>query len=159
MIIDKGGRAAAYPSDRADLFKLRGSNLYSSGVHRIRLEIGVSTEYMHFDFFGIISGSATYQSYTTDIARLPCVYGLSMRSVYRQGQAFDNQRAPPLRRGVSFIGLTLDCVNHKISYYTIERGSQSPKLNILIDTQICPFPWQWHLNFSEKTWYLRLISE
>jgi len=156
MSIDNNGRTAGYIDNRNDQFIIAGSNLYSSGVHRIRLQVGAWSENTFIQFYGIIGENPKYRTYMGNILEKPCACGWSAHGGYHHGQVFPRQTDLPIRPG-NIIELVLDCVNHKISYCIIHKNSKSSVEHIVVDTELCPFPWKWYLHLYGKMWCLRLV--
>jgi len=156
MIIDNDGRTAGYIDNRNDQFKIAGSNLYLSGVHRIRLQVGALSGNTYIQFYGIIGENPKYPTYMDNITRTPCACGWGAHHVYHQGQVFPRQTGAPIRSW-EIIELVLDCVNHKISYCIIHKNSKSSVEHIVVDTELCPFPWKWYLHLYGKMWCVRLL--
>ncbi|CAF1274969.1 unnamed protein product [Rotaria sp. Silwood1] len=151
LIIQNDGRAAGYFNCQNDFLGLGGSNLYSSGTHRIKLQFMACEGITQIEFFGIISDSLKYQASMTHWTEMACTYGCGTRFKCEKGKRFPKAEDLPIRNG-TVIQLALDCSNHKIYY----KNGNSYVQEILIDTQVCPFPWKWRLRFFSKTGCLRL---
>ncbi|CAF3935162.1 unnamed protein product [Rotaria sp. Silwood1] len=151
LIIQNDGRAAGYFNCQNDLLGLGGSNLYSSGTHRIKVQFMACEGITQIEFFGIISDSLKYQASMTHWTEMACTYGCGTRFKCEKGKRFPKAEDLPIRNG-TVIQLALDCSNHKICY----KNGNSYVQEILIDTQVCPFPWKWRLRFFSKTGCLRL---
>ena len=158
MQLNDSGREAGYLGDGLKNFELGGSNSYSSGVHRIEMEFLV-TEFVENHFFGVISGTSRYQSRLKTTSSQPCAYGWSRYGIYRKGQNFHHQGDIKIRSGSHVLELTLDCVHHKIIFRINGSDDRVPVKDIVIDTEACPFPWQWRFLFSANKWALRLVSK
>ena len=150
-------RESGYLGDGLKSFELAGSNSYSSGVNRIEMEFLVS-DFVEIRFFGVISTNPTCQSHLKTTPNQPCAYGWSRYSIYQKGQKF-HQGEMTLRSGSHVLELTLDCVHHKMIFRIDRSDYKLPVKDIVIDTEACPFPWQWRFQFSAHKWALRLVSK
>lgn len=116
------------------------------------------SEFLGIEFFGVISGTSRYQSNSWITTSQPCAYGWGRYGVYQKGKlsSFGNEIRP---RSDSVLELTLDCDHHKIIFLINRSNYGLPMKDIVIDTEACPFPWQWRFRFLANQWAVRLRAE
>ncbi|CAF1187978.1 unnamed protein product [Rotaria sordida] len=134
--------------------EVRGKFGYSSGTHLFRLQIEKNPSRIWI-FFGIISKSQLMTKFSYESSS---AYGWADYDDYFLcGFRHNNQITDRFHHTIEndIVALVLDCTNRKI-YYTNERSQKSQQLNI--DINICPFPWQFHINICGTSDQVRLLS-
>jgi hypothetical protein len=139
-----------YVKNNSDIYtEVRGKCEYTTGQHTLCLKVEQLTGWI---LFGIISKSTALQihSYAS-----PSCYGWynGQEFVYAGGQNIGGQGTDVVQNDT--IHLVIDCDNRLIRL-TNERTNQT--LELQVDIQTCPFPWQLHLNLNVAPTRIRIIS-
>ncbi|CAF0996506.1 unnamed protein product [Adineta ricciae] len=139
-----------YVKNGNDLYtEVRGQCEYSSGLHTIFLRV---EEYAHWILFGIISKSTPLQihSYAS-----PSCYGWynGVDFVYAAGVCIGGQGIDVIAN--DRVQLTIDCDNRLIRLINKRSGRT---LELAVDIEKCPFPWQLHLNLNAQPTRVRIVS-
>jgi len=128
---------------------VRGKREYTIGQHTLSLKIEQLNGWI---LFGIISKSAPLEihSYAS-----PSCYGWynGDNFVYAAGQLIDEQGSDAVQNDT--VHLVIDCDNRLIRLIN-ERTNQT--LELPVDINECPFPWQLHLNLNLKPTRIRIVS-
>ncbi|UJR15387.1 hypothetical protein I4U23_002335 [Adineta vaga] len=129
--------------------EVRGKCQYVTGKHIINLHVEQLTGWI---LFGIISESTPLQihSYVS-----PSCYGWYNGSgfVYAGGQCTGGIGSDVVQSDT--IQLVIDCDNRLIRLINARSGQT---LELSVDIEKCPFPWQLHLNLNEKPTRIRIQS-
>jgi hypothetical protein len=136
--------------DNADVYtEVRGRYEYSTGKHTVSLKVEELTGWI---LFGIISKSTPLQihSYIS-----PSCYGWynGQEFVYAGGENIGGQGTDVIKNDI--IHLVIDCDKRLIQLIN-ERINRT--LELQVDLQKCPFPWQLHLNLNLAPTRIRIIS-
>ncbi|CAF0790472.1 unnamed protein product [Rotaria sp. Silwood1] len=132
--------------------ELRGKNEYTTGRHRIRLCIEQSDD--RWTFLGITSKSTLLQKQSSSSKSS---YGWTNNNYFWiNGECHPNQSSARIEMKTNdIITLIFDCNNHKISMIN-ERTNA--KYELLVNTDHCSFPWQFHVNLYEANSRIRILS-
>jgi uncharacterized coiled-coil protein SlyX len=146
---EEGGKVVSLTQPQDVYTEIRGKYEYTTGRHTIALKVEQLTGWI---LFGIISKSTALQvhSYTS-----PSCYGWYNGShfVYTGGQCVGGQGSDVAVDDT--IQLVIDCNNRLIQLIN-ERTGQ--KLELAVDVEKCPYPWQLHLNLNEAPTRVRIAS-
>lgn len=139
ICIEDNGRLALRSGVDTCFSYVRGKNEYSKGKHQIRFVITKRTPSIVMSFNVAPTALAISSSPSDDDYHL---YGwetddgiIIPRNDHRNSKDFEDF----LGQTTLHVQLTLDCDNHKISYFN-EQTKNTHEMNVNI--QICPFPWQ-----------------
>ncbi len=131
--------------------EIRGKSGYSTGRHtlRFRVEHLVGNPWI---FFGIISKSELMQanSYSSSSNN----GWATGNQTYVNGQYTSEQTIEITQNDV--VVLLIDCDQRKIELKN-ERTTCTCQMSI--DTKVCPFPWQFHLNLYAQNTCVRILPE
>lgn len=131
--------------------EIRGKNEYSTGIHRIRLRI--ESPFNSRLSLGINSKGLPLKndSHTTKSAYL----WRSDNYIFSEGFSKGTPSGPRIEmNNHDTITLIFDCVNRRISM--INERTQI-KHELLVNLDICPFPWQLHVNMFYVKESIRLL--
>jgi hypothetical protein len=139
-----------YVKNGPDIYtEVRGKCEYTTGQHTLSLKV---EELNGWILFGIISQSTplNIHSYAS-----PSCYGWYNGEdfVYEGGKIVCGPSNNALRNDT--IHLVIDC-DGRVIRLTNERMNQT--LELQVDIQKCPFPWQLHLNLNSAPTRIRIIS-
>lgn len=148
--IEEYGRLAIHDASATET-ELRGRNEYTTGRHEIRFHLVQSTN--NWMFLGINSKSAPLQNNSYAI-RSACGWA-SNNNIWYNGEATSNTSTRIEMARNDMIILIIDCENRKI-LMTNERTHGHYELDV--DVNICPFPWQFHVNLYDKNSSIRILS-
>ena len=138
-----------YVKNNSDIYtEVRGKYEYTTGQHTLSFKVEELTGWI---LFGIISKSTPLQihSYTSSSC-----YGWynGPNFVYAAGQHICGPNNDVAQNDV--VHLIINC-DERLIRLTNERTNQTMELQI--DLQKCPFPWQLHLNLNEVPTRVRII--
>ncbi|CAF4012497.1 unnamed protein product [Adineta steineri] len=148
-VFEENGKVVCVKANPNMYSEVRGKCEYTIGEHRILLKI---EELNGWTLFGIISKSTPLQvhSYAS-----PSCYGWYNGSNYNYaaGQRINGQGTTAQKNDT--IQLVINC-DKKLIRFINEQKNEVLELNV--DTDKCPFPWQLHLNLNLPTTRIRIIS-
>ena len=130
--------------------ELRGRKEYLSGEHILRFQI----EHLSGNpwiFFGIISKSEpmrinSYSSQST--------YGWgTTNQIYAAGRCQNNSSCDAVQNDI--ITLLINCDQRRIQ---LKNERTQRELQMPVDMNVCPFPWQFHLNVFAPFTSVRILS-
>ncbi|CAF2912672.1 unnamed protein product [Rotaria sp. Silwood2] len=132
--------------------EIRGKNEYITGRHKIRLCIEQSAD--RWTFLGITSKSILLQKQSSSSKSS---YGWTNNNYFwLNGECHPNKSSPRIEMKTNdMISLIFDCDNHKILMIN-ERTNA--KYELIVNTDHCPFPWQFHVNLYEANSRIRILS-
>lgn len=134
----------------SDLYtEVRGMKQYQTGEHFVRLHVEKVTGWF---LIGIINA---FESLQTDSYISPSCYGWynGHGFVYRAGQNSDENGHDLIENDVA--QLIINCDQRFIRLINERTNKQ---LELQVDLQSCPFPWQLHLNLNMKPSRIRIVS-
>jgi len=145
---EEKGKVVYLKNDSNIYTEVRGKFEYTTGQHTLCLKVEQLNGWI---LFGIISKSTPLQihSYTSSSC-----YGWynSEDFVYAGGENIGGQGSDIVQNDT--IHLVIDC-DERVIRLKNERTEQM--LELQVDTQKCPFPWQLHLNLNAAPTRIRLI--
>ncbi|CAF1314502.1 unnamed protein product [Rotaria sordida] len=129
--------------------EVRGKNEYTTGHRTLCFKI---EQLNGWSLFGIISKSSPLQEHSYSS---PSCYGWYNGDyfVYRNGQSVGGQGHDAVENDI--VNLTIDC-DHRLIRLINERTNRT--LELLVDIDKCPFPWQLHLNLNLAPTRIRILS-
>jgi len=132
--------------------EIRGKNEYNTGIHTLhfRLEQLIQNGWI---FIGIISKS---QPMRTNSFYSPSSYGWSNRNQIYVGilrQVNNGQAAEIIQNDA--VDLSIDCDQRKIA---LKNTRLNRTIDLPVDINKCPFPWQFHLNLYEANIHVRILN-
>lgn len=130
--------------------EIRGKNEFNTGIHRLWFLIEQLAQNAWISF-GIINKSETMRdtSYNS-----PSSYGWSNRDHIYAGGSHTSETTTKTIQG-DIVELLIDCKQHKIQLKN-ERANNTMELKV--DTNKCPFPWQFHVNLHQPNTHVRILS-
>ena len=134
----------------AGVTEIRGKGEYNTGRHILRFQV---EQLIHngWMFFGIISKSQTMQ---TNSYVSPSSYGWTTQNqTYVSGQ-YRSERSYDVAQNDTIM-LEIDCDRRKIELRN-ERSNRIMELPV--DINKCPFPWQLHLNLLASNTRVRILN-
>ena len=140
----------AVVQDGPELYaEVRGRGEYASGQRTLSLKAEKLNGWI---LFGIISKSSPIQEHSYES---PSCYGWydGEHFVYAGGQNIGGQGHDIAQNDT--INLLIDC-DHRLIRLTNERTHRT--LELLVDLDQCPFPWQMHLNLNLSPTHIRILS-
>jgi hypothetical protein len=148
-VFEENGKVV-YVNNGPDIYtEVRGHGAYSTGKHTVSLKIEQLDGWI---LFGIITQSSPLQihSYVS-----PSCYGWynSAGCVYAAGKNIGGRGCDAVQNDT--VHLVIDCDNRLIRL-TNERTNLP--LELPIDIEKCPFPWQLHLNLNLAPTRIRILS-
>jgi hypothetical protein len=130
--------------------QIRGKREYNTGRHKLCFRIEQLTQ-NRWIFFGIITKSDGMQNNSYG---LPSAYGWATHSqVYVNGRNIGGQGLEVVQNDI--IILLLDCDQRKIELKN-ERSNRT--IEMPVDINKCPFPWQFHLNLHAANTRVRILN-
>ncbi|CAF3689749.1 unnamed protein product [Adineta steineri] len=132
--------------------EIRGKNNYAFGCHKVRIQIEHSSK--QWTFLGINSALTPLQksSHETKSAYGWC----SSDYIYSNGLSQANKTKSPIEMNTDdIITLIFDCDNRQISMIN-ERTDV--KHELMVDTNNCPFPWQFHVVLRNRCTRIRILA-
>lgn len=152
--IENDGRLVRHYGEKRSAAFVRGSNVYSSGQHKIQF-IANKKPLSRDILFGIVSKRMILPQ-SWDGLEYSAFGWWSNDETYPQNIGFVSSRnLRDLKGETTFeIELLLDCDNHRISYY---NGRTKLKRVLNVDIKKCPLPWQLVFNLYNGGDQVRLI--
>ncbi|CAF1274546.1 unnamed protein product [Didymodactylos carnosus] len=151
--IEENGLVAAHSNDKLEYCEVRGKNLYSTDIHRIKFTIEKMSN-SNWIFIGIISQSTPLQSLSHSS---PSFHGWTAGNRICLN-SFDNENYGGYHdckiNNNDLIELLINCSNKKIQLLNKNTNRTN---EIQVDIQKCPFPWQLHLNLVHYDDRVRLL--
>jgi hypothetical protein len=147
-IFDDNGRVVTVPNGADVYTEVRGYKEYTRGTHTIRFKV---ENLVGWILFGIIHRSSALHihSYNT-----PSCYGWynGQDFNYAGGQVIGGQGLDA--KDNDTVELTLDCDQRCIR---LTNGRTKLALDMNVDVEKCPFPWQVHLNLNGVSTRIRIL--
>ncbi|CAF0913653.1 unnamed protein product [Didymodactylos carnosus] len=133
--------------------EVRGTGLYSTGIHRIRLKMEKVVDWV---YVGIINHSAPAHEHSrTSTSAYGWLSG-TRKYVFIKGQnnpGYDGYDGDICENDA--VDLVLNCNEFKIQLLNKRTSKQ---YEIPIDSQACPFPWQLNVNLYNPNTSVRILS-
>ncbi|CAF3574906.1 unnamed protein product [Rotaria sp. Silwood1] len=130
--------------------EIRGKKEYISGQHILRFQIERLFGNLWI-FFGIISKFESMQLYSHNS---PSSYGWTTNNqIYVGGQCRCEQTSNAIENDT--VTLSIDCDQRRIM---LKNERTNCVMQLSIDTTLCPFPWQFHLNLYDSLTRVRILS-
>ena len=156
VLLDEKGLLARHAGSYR-FAECRGMNVYSSGIHRITLNLRHQPMNKYNIFLGIIWAGSPMQEKSFE---LPTAYGWGGQSqVFSKGQP-----SPTIGYGGydsdmctnDMVDITLNC---QLSYISLFNHRTKKTYEMSVDTQGgCPLPWQLHVNLYGPDDYVRIMN-
>ncbi|CAF1316341.1 unnamed protein product [Rotaria sordida] len=148
-IFEESGKVVVVQDGPYNYTEVRGKNEYTTGHRTLCFKI---EQLNGWSLFGIISKSSPLQEHSYSS---PSCYGWYNGDyfVYRNGQSVGGQGHDAVENDI--VNLTIDC-DHRLIRLINERTNRT--LELLVDIDKCPFPWQLHLNLNLAPTRIRILS-
>ena len=145
---DENGRVVTIQNSSDVYTEVRGHKEYTRGTHTIRFKVEKS---VGWTLFGIINKSSPLQIHSYNTASCYGWYN-GHDFNYAGGQVIGGQGHDAIDNDT--VELILDCDQRRIRL-TNERTKLA--LDMSVDMEKCPFPWQLHLNLNEAPTRIRIL--
>lgn len=148
-IFEDNGRVVVVQESSVYYSEVRGKNEYTTGRHTLVFKL---EKLNGWNLFGIISKRDPLQEHSYNS---PSCYGWynGDQFVYRNGENVGGQGHDAIENDV--IKLVIDCDQRSIQL-TNERTNRT--IELFVDINKCPFPWQLHLNLNLPPTRIRILS-
>ncbi|CAF3321292.1 unnamed protein product [Rotaria socialis] len=148
-VFEDNGKVAVVQDGLENYVEVRGKSEYTTGKHTLSLKIEKLSGWI---LFGIISKLSPLQEHSYSS---PSCYGWynGDHFVYRNGENVGGQGHDAIENDI--IQFSINC-DQRLIRLTNERTNRTLELSVDIDK--CPFPWQFHLNLNLVPTRIRILS-
>ncbi|CAF3365641.1 unnamed protein product [Rotaria sp. Silwood2] len=148
-IFEDSGKVVVVQDGPENYTEVRGKGEYTTGHRTLCFKI---EKLNGWSLFGIISKSTPLQEHSYSSSSCYGWYN-GDHFVYRNGQNVGGQGHDAVENDT--INLVIDC-DQRLIRLTNERTNRT--LELLVDIDKCPFPWQLHLNLNLAPTRIRILS-